>query len=97
MVINRSDLRLAITAGLATGFTAITPLPYGVYFTGAVLAVCTGTYGSSLAMARQRIAGTLLGGAVVLVTVIMLVMVASPSGLLSLAGALRRRPVGAGA
>ena len=66
MLISRSDLRLAITAGLATGFTAITPLPYGVYFTAAVLAVCTGTYGSSLSMARQRIAGTLLGGAVVL-------------------------------
>jgi uncharacterized membrane protein YccC len=68
MLINRSDLRLAITAGLATGFTAITPLPFGVYFTAAVLAVCTGTYGGSLSMARQRIAGTLLGGAVLLAT-----------------------------
>ena len=67
MLIKRSELRLAITAALATGFTAITPVPFGVYFPQAVLAVCTGTYGSSLAMARQRIAGTLLGGAVVLV------------------------------
>jgi shikimate dehydrogenase len=67
MLISRSDLRLAITAGLATGFTAITPLAFGVYLPQAVLAVCTGTYGSSLSMARQRIAGTLLGGAVVLV------------------------------
>ena len=67
MLISRSELRLAITAGLATGFTAITPLAFGVYLPQAVLAVCTGTYGSSLSMARQRIAGTLLGGAVVLV------------------------------
>ena len=67
MLIKRSELRLAITAALATGFTAITPVPFGVYLPQAVLAVCTGTYGSSLAMARQRIAGTLLGGAVVLV------------------------------
>ncbi len=67
MLITRSDLRLAITAGLATGFTAITPLAFGVYLPQAVLAVCTGTYGSSLSMARQRIAGTLLGGAVVVV------------------------------
>ena len=67
MLITRSDLRLAITAGLATGLTAITPLAFGVYLPQAVLAVCTGTYGSSLSMARQRIAGTLLGGAVVLV------------------------------
>ena len=67
MLITRSELRLAITAGLATGFTAITPLAFGVYLPQAVLAVCTGTYGSSLSMARQRIAGTLLGGAVVLV------------------------------
>ena len=67
MLISRSELRLAITAGLATGLTAITPLAYGVYLPQAVLAVCTGTYGSSLSMARQRIAGTLLGGAVVVV------------------------------
>ena len=67
MMITRSDLRLAITAGLATGLTAITPLAFGVYLPQAVLAVCTGTYGSSLSMARQRIAGTLLGGAVVVV------------------------------
>ena len=67
MLISRSELRLAITAGLATGLTAISPLAFGVYMPQAVLAVCTGTYGSSLSMARQRIAGTLLGGAVVLV------------------------------
>ena len=67
MLITRSDLRLALTAGLATGFTALTPLAFGVYLPQAVLAVCTGTYGSSLSMARQRIAGTLLGGAVVVV------------------------------
>jgi uncharacterized membrane protein YccC len=66
MLINRSELRLAITAGLATGFTLITALPFGVYFTTAVLAVCTGTYGGSLAMSWQRIAGTLLGGGVLL-------------------------------
>jgi uncharacterized membrane protein YccC len=66
MLINRSDLRLALTAGLATGFTVITSLPFGVYFTAAVLAVCTGTYGGSLSMSWQRIAGTLLGAAVLL-------------------------------
>lgn len=61
MLITRQDLRLALTAGLATGFGAITALPFNYYLGITVLAVSTGSYGGALGLGRQRLLGSLLG------------------------------------
>jgi hypothetical protein len=61
MSLIRADLRLALTAGLANAFAALSPLPFGIYMPLAVLAVCTGTFGGSMALGQQRILGSLLG------------------------------------
>ena len=61
MLITRSELRLALTAGLGNGIAALSGLPNGMYVPLAVLATCTGTYGGSLGLGRQRILGSLLG------------------------------------
>lgn len=66
MGLNRADLRLALTAGLANGFGVISGLPFALYAPLAVLAVCTGTYGSSRSLGRQRLLGSLLGMGVLL-------------------------------
>lgn len=57
----RSDLRLALTAGLANAFASLSPLAFGVYMPLAVLAVCTGTFGGSIVLGQQRILGSVLG------------------------------------
>jgi hypothetical protein len=61
----RSDLRLALTAGLTLGFTTLTTVPYGYYAALAVLSVMASSFGSSLELSRQRVLGTLLGALVV--------------------------------
>ncbi|MFM8975664.1 MAG: FUSC family protein [Vulcanococcus sp.] len=68
MLISRAELRLALTAGLANGFASISGLPFGMYMPLAVLAVCTGTYGSSLELGRQRLLGSALGSVVLLIS-----------------------------
>ncbi|KEF42209.1 MAG: hypothetical protein ER33_07575 [Cyanobium sp. CACIAM 14] len=68
MLIRRSELRLALTAGLMNGFSALAPVPFGFYAPMAVLVVCTGTYGGSIGLGRQRLLGSALGAAVLLVT-----------------------------
>ena len=67
MLMSRAELRLAVTAGLANGFASISGLPYGMYMPLAVLAVCTGTYGGSLELGRQRLLGSALGSVVLLI------------------------------
>ncbi len=67
MLITRSELRLALSAGLANAFSQLGGLPYGYYMPLAVLAVCTGFYGGSLALGRQRLLGSVLGAAVLVV------------------------------
>jgi len=67
MLINRNELRTALAAGLVNGFGSLTGLPFSFYAPLATLAVGTGTYGGSLALGRQRILGTLLGSALLLV------------------------------
>lgn len=66
-VLTRTDLRLGVTAGLATGLVALTPLPFGVYMPMAVLAAAGGTVGGTIGLGRQRMAGSLLGACVLLV------------------------------
>jgi uncharacterized membrane protein YccC len=67
MLISRAELRLALTAGLANGLASISGLPFGMYVPLAVLAVCTGTYGGSLELGRQRLLGSALGSMVLLI------------------------------
>ncbi|MFN7899088.1 MAG: FUSC family protein [Synechococcaceae cyanobacterium] len=63
MLITRSDLRLALVAGLTNGLGAISGIPFSYYAPMAVLAVCGGSYGNTLELGRQRLLGSLLGGA----------------------------------
>ncbi len=68
MLIRRSELRLALTAGLMNGLGALAPLGYGFYAPMAVLVVCTGTYGGSIGLGRQRLLGSVVGGVVLVVS-----------------------------
>ena len=51
-LITRVDLRLALNTGLVNGFSSLSGLAFGYYAPLAVLAVCSGTYGSSLELGR---------------------------------------------
>ena len=84
-----SDLRLAVTAALTLGFTTLTGIAFGYYATLAVLSVMGSNFGSSLALGRQRVLGTLLGGLVLLVFYEGLAGIPMPLGL-ALALALQR-------
>ncbi|MFM7674488.1 MAG: FUSC family protein [Synechococcus sp.] len=68
MLIRREELRLVLTAGLTNALGFLAPLGFGYYATLAVLAVGTGTYGNSLRLGRQRLLGTLLGAAMLVLT-----------------------------
>jgi uncharacterized membrane protein YccC len=68
MLIRRSELRLALTAGLMNGLGALAPVAYGFYAPMAVLAVCTGTYGGSIGLGRQRLLGSVAGALVLVVS-----------------------------
>ncbi|MEB3199065.1 MAG: FUSC family protein [Synechococcaceae cyanobacterium] len=61
MLITRSDLRLALIASLANGLGVISGLPFGIYAPIAVLAVCSGSFGNTLDLGRQRLVGSVLG------------------------------------
>ena len=88
-LINRGDLRTAITAGLGNGLGLISGLPYGFYVPLAVLAASSGTYGSSLKLGRQRILGSVLGSVLVVVGSECLKGVPMPLGLALTLGLLR--------
>ncbi|MFM8525600.1 MAG: FUSC family protein [Cyanobacteriota bacterium] len=64
MLITRADVRLVFSAGLATGFGAITAMPFNYYLGMTVLAVSTGSYSGVLGLGRQRLLGSLLGSLV---------------------------------
>ena len=66
-LITRSELRLALATGLVNGLASLSSLPFGYYAPMAVLAVCSGTDGTSLALGRQRILGSILGMAVLVI------------------------------
>ncbi|WP_216900239.1 FUSC family protein [Synechococcus sp. CCY 9618] len=87
MLIRRSELRLALAAGLMNGFGALAPVPFGFYAPMAVLVVCTGTYGGSIGLGRQRLLGSVAGALVLLVSYAGLQHLPIPLGLsLSLIG-----------
>ena len=62
----RDELRLALVAGLTNGFAWISGLPFGYYATMAVASVMADTYGGSMALGRQRVLGTIVGGLIVI-------------------------------
>jgi hypothetical protein len=62
----RAELRLGLVAGLTNGFAWISGLPFGYYATLAVTSVMADTYGGSLALGRQRVLGTIVGGLIVI-------------------------------
>lgn len=67
MLITRSELRLALTAGLSNGFSSLSGLAFGYYAPLAVVSVATGSYGGALELGRQRLLGTVLGIVLLLV------------------------------
>lgn len=88
-LLQRSDVRLAVTAGLANALGSLSSVPFGYYAPLAVLAVCTGSYGGTLALGRQRILGSLLGTVVLLVGSLCLPDVPMPLALAIALGAQR--------
>jgi uncharacterized membrane protein YccC len=64
-LITRTDLRLALTAGLSAGFVIMLGLPDPFYAPLAVGAALGGTVGATRLLGTQRVLGTLLGGVIV--------------------------------
>jgi uncharacterized membrane protein YccC len=64
-LITRTDLRLALTAGLSAGFVIVLGLPDPFYAPLAVGAALGGTVGATRLLGTQRVLGTLLGGVIV--------------------------------
>ena len=89
MLINRSDLRLALVAGLSNGLGAISGIPLGYYAPMAVLAVCSGSYGNARELGRQRLLGSLLGAAMLTLGLQNLQQLPLPVGLAISLGAMR--------
>jgi len=85
----RSDLRLALTAGLANAFASLSPLPFGIYMPLAVLAVCTGTFGGSIVLGQQRILGSVLGMGLLILGLKGLSGIAFPLAIALTLGAMR--------
>lgn len=85
----RADLRLALTAGLANAFAALSPLAFGIYMPLAVLAVCSGTFGGSMVLGQQRILGSLLGMALLILGLNGLSGIPFPLAIALILGALR--------
>ena len=100
MLITRRDLRMALTAGLGNGFGYLSGIPFGFYVPLAVLASAGGTYGASLELGRQRIFGTILGGALLYISfwglkdIPMALAIAITLGSLRLLGGLLKLKVG---
>jgi hypothetical protein len=81
VLLRRSDVRLAMAAGLANAFSTVTGLPYGYYAPLAVLAVTSGSYGSAVGLGRQRVLGSVLGALVLVVFFEGLYMLPFPLGI----------------
>ncbi|MBM5817844.1 MAG: FUSC family protein, partial [Cyanobacteria bacterium K_Offshore_surface_m2_239] len=95
-MIQRSELRLALTTGLVNGLASLSPLPYGIYAPMAVLAVSGGSYGTSLELGRQRILGSILGMVMLLLGLRGLRAVPMPLALALILGAMRLLVVAGG-
>lgn len=89
MPVIRADLRLALTAGLANAFATLSPLPFGIYMPLAVLAVCSGTLGGSMVLGQQRILGSLLGMALLILGMKGLAGISFPLAIALTLGTLR--------
>ncbi|MFM7235225.1 MAG: FUSC family protein [Cyanobium sp.] len=89
MPLIRSDLRLALTAGLANAFASLSPLAFGVYMPLAVLAVCTGTFGGSIVLGQQRILGSVIGMGVLILGLKGLSGISFPLAIAFCLGAMR--------
>ena len=63
MLVTRRELRIAFMAGLGNAFGVISGVAFGYYVPLAVFACSGGTYGAAWELGRQRLLGTLLGGA----------------------------------
>lgn len=61
VLMQRNELRFALTAGLMNGLAFMSGIPYGYYATLAVLSSMGNNYGSSMELGRQRVMGSLLG------------------------------------
>jgi uncharacterized membrane protein YccC len=100
VLITRRDLRMAFTAGLGNGFSYLSGIPFGYYVPLAVFATAGGTYGASLELGRQRILGTILGGALLYVSfwglqgIPLALAIAITLGALRLLGGLLKLKVG---
>lgn len=66
---NRQALRTAFTAGLGNAFASLSGVEFSQYVALAVLAVSTGSYGGALELGRQRLLGSVLGSALLLLGV----------------------------
>ena len=64
-LITRTDLRLALTAGLSAGFVIVLGIPDAFYAPLAVGAALGGTVGATRLLGTQRVLGTILGGVIV--------------------------------
>lgn len=64
-LITRTDLRMALTAGLSAGFVIMLGLPDAFYAPLAVGAALGGTVGATRLLGTQRMLGTVLGGLIV--------------------------------
>lgn len=88
-MITRPEVRLVLTTGLINGLASLSPLPFGYYAPMAVLAVSSGTYGTSLELGRQRLLGSLLGMVVLLISLWGLRSLPMPLGIAIALGAMR--------
>jgi hypothetical protein len=86
---NRTALRTAVTTGLANAFSSLSGVQDSQYAPLAVLSVATGSYGGALELGRQRMLGTVLGAALLLVGYEGLKELPLPLGLAITLGSLR--------
>ena len=88
-LLNRNDIRLALTTGLVNAFGTITGIADSYYAALTVPAVLTGTYGGSIELGRQRILGSILGALILLIGLEGLRDIPMPIALALCVGALR--------
>lgn len=65
-LVRRQELRLAVVTGLSAGLASMAPIPDGYYMPIAVVAVMASSYGGSYRLGVQRLLGSLLGAAILL-------------------------------
>lgn len=88
-LLTRPEVRLALAAGLSTGFSSMTGIPFGYYAPLSVLAAMGTNYGNTFELGRQRLLGTLLGAVVLVLSFEGLRDVPLPLGIALALGAQR--------